>query len=150
MLLAIECNNSGSGRFCICMSDISYTAKAILVLENYDGGDNISIRSILCNRAVAMKWGDLNPSECSMKRDLLKFFRKRIACSCLKKMHLEARNTMPKKRVCNHCKVEKERALLMVCSKCRVANYCSRKCQVADWQPHEIYQDAANDRVERL
>ena len=44
-------------------------AKAILALENYDGGDNISIKSILCNRVVAMKWGDLNSSECSMKRD---------------------------------------------------------------------------------
>ena len=37
------------------------------------------------------------------------------------------------------CKeVEQKRTLLKVCSKCRAMQYCSRKCQVADWPRHQI------------
>ena len=108
-------------------------ATNILLLESYDktGADyDVAIN----RRVTAQKLRDFLPL--SHKRDVLKFFRKRITCSCLKKMHLEARKTMPKMGVCWHCKHVRERTLLMVCSRCMVAHYCSRECQIAALSEH--------------
>ena len=33
--------------------------------------------------------------------------------------------------------ITKERMLLMVCSRCRIPQFCSRQCQVAGWPVHE-------------
>jgi len=70
-------------------------------------------------------------------RDALKFFRKRTACKCLKKLHLEARKTTPKMGRCGNCSQEKERVSLSVCSRCMATQYCSRECQVAAWPKHK-------------
>ena len=107
-------------------------AHAIVALENYDGE---GIVSTLNSHAVSSKVRDLSGSD--SLRDALKFFRKRTTCKCLKRMHLEARRTQPKMGGCYHCKERKERALLMVCSRCRVPQYCSKKCQIADWPRHK-------------
>ena len=101
---------------------------AIVFLENYDG---MGIISTLNSRVVATKMRDLLGS--ISLRDVLKFYRKRISCSCLKRMHLEARKTLPKTGICTHCHEEKERSLLMVCNRCRILQYCSRECQIASW-----------------
>ena len=42
---------------------------------------------------------------------------------------------------CSKCKERKERALLMVCSRCRILQYCSKECQIADLPRHRIYCD---------
>ena len=83
------------------------------------------------------------------QRDLLKFFRKRATCSCLKKMHLEARKTQPKLGRCYGCDDIKERALLMICSRCRIYQYCSRKCQVAASSRHRTLCDKYVDAHEK-
>jgi len=118
---------------------------AILVLENYDetiGSHLDNYDLAMCNRIVASKTRDLGTDYTNKsKRDLLKFFRKRMNCKCLKKMHLEARKTVPKMGKCDHCGVVKERALLMVCSRCMIDQYCSRKCQVAASPNHQIRCD---------
>ena len=126
-------------------------ALAIVVLENYDGGDEIE--STVNYRVVATKFRDLHCcsltdplllgnnggvwSGSSILRDALKFFRKRIACSCLKEMHLQARKTQSKLGICIHCGKVKERAMLMVCGRCGIMQYCSRGCQRADWPSHK-------------
>jgi len=111
-------------------------AHCIVVLEHYNGSSD-DINSVMNSRVVILKRRDLNPRAKSIKRDTLKFFRKRISCKCLKKMHLEARKTMPKTGKCFHCKVQKERVSLSLCSHCMVFQYCSRECQVAAWPDHE-------------
>jgi hypothetical protein len=60
----------------------------------------------------------------------------------LKKMHLEARKTIPKVGFCWHCKDEKERVLLSVCSRCMIDQYCSRECQLANLSGHKKDCDA--------
>ena len=110
-------------------------ATAIVALENYDGSGYFD--SVVYNRVASTKMRDINGS--GNMRDVLKFFRKRTSCKCLKAMHLDARKTLPKTGVCYHCEEVKERALLMVCSSCRIAQYCSRECQVADWAEHKGY-----------
>ena len=103
-------------------------AHAIVALENYDGEG-------ILNTCVALtKLRDILGRH--SLRDVLKFFRKRTACSCLKRMHLEERKTQPKTGFCDHCHEDKERALLMVCSRCRLSQYCSRECQIAHWPKH--------------
>ena len=37
---------------------------------------------------------------------------------------------------CNHCKRITKPALLKRCSRCKLATYCTKECQVADWVPH--------------
>ena len=115
----------------ISFSGPKVLATAIVILENYDG---IDIITSINSRVTAAKIRDISGS--SNLRDALKFYRKRVICKCLKDMHLEARKTQPKTGMCYHCNETKERALLMVCSRCRITHYCSRSCQCADWPEH--------------
>ena len=86
-------------------------AKAIVVLENYDESVYNSPEALFCNRGVASKVRDFVYGENETnKRDILKFYRKRTSCKCLKAMHLEARKTLPKVGICYHCEERKERA----------------------------------------
>ena len=111
-------------------------ARAIVILENYDGTGDID--SSIYNNCTSTKLRDIHWGLSGrLERDTMKFYRKRTACSCLKKMHLEARKTLPKLGICFHCNQVKERALLMVCSRCRIAQYCSRECQIAQWPMHK-------------
>ena len=112
---------------------------AITILENYD--EELDYDSNSINPIALVKNRDLCDSSPSVRRDLLKFFRKRITCSCLKKKHLETRKTQPKVGRCFNCEVVKDRSLLMVCSRCMVAPYCSRECQVLDSPRHREYCD---------
>jgi hypothetical protein len=94
---------------------------------------------------------NLSPSMKSMKctelgyadeHTLCSFFRKRIPCSCLKKMYKEVKS-VTKLRLssfCSNkgCKQHLEKKTMMCCSLCRHATYCSRKCQKADWTAHKI------------
>ena len=111
-----------------------HLACAITTLENYDGSGEID--STINSRVVSKKARDLLRGSDNM-RDVLKFYRKRVPCSCLRDMHLEARKILPKLGVCFCCEAVKDRALLMVCSRCRLSQYCSRECQVAQWPRHK-------------
>ena len=109
-------------------------ANAITVIEHYSGTGDID-ETLNC-RAVHAKIRDLDPDSSSCKRDVLKFFSKRTSCSCLKAKYAKARKSAPKMGICFGCGKEKERALLDVCSRCMVTQFCSRECQVANWDKH--------------
>ena len=128
------CNEDIGDEDAKCPNDIAIT---ILHLENYDGSEG-SFNSVVGERSTAVKMRELYRSS---RRDVLKYYRKRTICKCLKRMHLEARKACPKMGTCNGCLEEKERALLMVCSRCGVGQYCSRACQVSDWSNHRRYCD---------
>ena len=116
-------------------------AKTIVALEHYDSSAGPGLNSVFFNRYANTKTRDLASYLSSTKRDLLKFYRKRLSCKCLKRMHLEARKSSPKMGSCTHCKLEKERVDLSVCSRCMITHYCSRQCQVDHWHKHEIACD---------
>ena len=101
-------------------------AISIMIIEKFDGDIDYAI----CRQAVAKKIRDFHVI-------CLKFYRKRATCKCLKDVHLESRKALPKHARCDHCEVVKERRLLMVCSRCRIDQYCSRKCQVEGWDKHK-------------
>ena len=120
--------------------------KGIMILENY--GKTGEYFSTVYRRDIGTKNRDLGyDNRCksfNIERDLLKFYRKRITCSCLKKKHLEARRTIPKLGQCNNCGEVKERRLFMVCSRCMVNHYCSKDCQVAALPRHRGICDNFN------
>ena len=92
----------------------SKVATIILIFHEYI--ETMSIGSAFLSQHVITKRRDLAPDISSFKRDALKFYRKRVSCNCLKRMHLEARKTLPKMGKCGHCRAEKVRAHLFVCS----------------------------------
>ena len=70
------------------LSNARCVAKVITILENYIGTGDVILT--INGRSVSSKMRDLD-CEFSNRRDVLKFYRKRISCKCLKKMHLEER-----------------------------------------------------------
>jgi len=125
------------------MGDGAKFAFAIMVLEKYGESQARDFDATMRSRDVTKKAEHLTftLSGIDHDRDVLKFFRKRITCKCLKKMHLKARKTQPKLALCEHCNQAKERRLLMVCSRCMVAPYCSRECQIAASPKHREHCD---------
>ena len=126
MLLSEDANVTG----------IITLARLIVSLEQYDGSNSLHTAPV-DSREGQRKMRDLNSDTSSIRRDALKFFSKRLPCSCLKSMHREARRTQPKVGVCYGCYEEMKRVDLSVCSRCMIAQYCSRECQVTDWTKHE-------------
>ena len=135
ILIRIGTNMLLSKRWQDVMENALCVAQSIVIFEQYYDTDNMG--SFVNSRAVRSKTRDLDCDASSFRRDMLKFFRKRTSCKCLKKMHLEARKTMPKVGICWNCEQEKERASLSVCSRCMITPYCSRECQIEAWPGHE-------------
>mmetsp|Transcript_7803 Transcript_7803/g.12887 ORF Transcript_7803/g.12887 Transcript_7803/m.12887 type:complete len:350 (-) Transcript_7803:52-1101(-) len=71
---------------------------------------------------------------------LVKYFRRRIPCSCLDEKYNEVKH-VTKVGICFNpeCPLPDrtiERCKLMNCTRCRQAQYCSIECQRADWKSH--------------
>ena len=82
---------------------------------------------------------------------LIKFFWKRIPCSCLDGRYYVVKS-IKKVGFCYNpqCKYsfdgeEVERSKTMYCSRCRCVTYCSRECQETHWTVHKpnCYKNAA-------
>ncbi|KAL7546077.1 hypothetical protein ACHAWF_009418 [Thalassiosira exigua] len=72
-------------------------------------------------------------------RSLYKFFIERMTCSCLDETYSKLKSERPKTGLCDHCKKRSERSNLFACSKCNIAQYCSRKCEIAHWPKHNCF-----------
>jgi hypothetical protein len=66
-------------------------------------------------------------------RGLVLFLAKQIPCSCLDEDKKNAKQS-PKTGSCTNCGNEDLKMELMKCSQCKMAEYCSKECQVADWR----------------
>jgi len=84
---------------------------------------------------------------------LVKFFWRRIRCSCLDEGYNNFKS-IPKMGICFNPQCRHQRRLvqrseLRCCSRCRSVNYCSRECQAADWSVHkELCDEVAAKRAE--
>eukprot|EP00984_Skeletonema_dohrnii_P025436 scaffold14600_cov150-Skeletonema_dohrnii-CCMP3373.AAC.4 len=75
---------------------------------------------------------------------LVKFFRKRVFCSCLDAKYEEVK-AAAKMGLCYNLKCNLprvERFKTMYCSRCRCVTYCSPECQKANWSQHKPECDA--------
>jgi hypothetical protein len=87
------------------------------------------------------------------KHTLVKYFWRRIRCSCLDEKYEEVKSITKMgvcfNQYCTHPEREVERGALRCCSRCRSVNYCSRECQAADWSVHkELCHEVAAAKAE--
>lgn len=71
------------------------------------------------------------------ERDVIRFLKKRVSCSCLNDLYKQTKKKLPKVGMCNGCQKKKKRKDLMICNTCRVAQYCCVGCQKQDWPDHK-------------
>lgn len=107
-------------------------AIATLLIENFDQTQDISYGIGAKTGNDLLKIRDIL-EHCPLS--IVEFFHKRAPCACLKSKY-SAVMKQPKTGVCAHCHERKARTCLMVCSRCKEEQYCSRACQVADWPSH--------------
>ncbi len=68
---------------------------------------------------------------------LISYLKHRIPCSCLDEKYKEVKSTK-KMGICfNKGCGFFERDRMFNCTRCRLANYCSKECQEADWPTHK-------------
>ena len=104
-------------------------AQGAILLEHYQDDFGLACLDVGAIRAIR------DVSGCG-ERDVVRFYKKRLGCSCLKDKYAQSKS-QPKHGKCGHCKKTFERASLMVCDRCKTAQYCSVKCQRADWKEHK-------------
>jgi hypothetical protein len=110
----------------------AYYAHAISVFEhNGDGQEGFSLGMCKAIRAV----DDLQGGG---ERELVRFFLKRIPCSCLKATYSQIKKSQPiRTGECFTCKQSKKLSSLMICGCCNIVQYCCKECQVAHWPKHK-------------
>ena len=90
--------------------------------------------TILWNKVITASDADL--------RTLVKFFKKRIPCSCLDMKYEEVKSITQVCFCCNdQCKLpgrKVERSKSLRCARCLSVTYCSRDCQKSDWRRHKM------------
>ena len=77
---------------------------------------------------------------------LVRFFQKRIPCTCLDTKYEEVKS-ITKMSICHNpsCNLPHRRAArsdMFYCAQCKQANYCSRECQKSDWKRHKCWCNA--------
>lgn len=71
---------------------------------------------------------------------LVRFFKKRIPCSCLDELYKKVKD-ITRIGICSNerCGNRIERSSMLNCSRCRKANYCSPGCQKEHWEKHKVF-----------
>ena len=95
---------------------------------------------------ATMNWAKINELNRSDDHTLVKYYRKRIPCSCLDEKYNEVKS-VTKMGICNNvnCGLPNrmaERSKMFYCTRCGDVNYCSIECQKADWEGHRGVCDA--------
>ena len=113
-----------------------FWAKDIICSETiveFDADNTSEAKSVMHWLSVQRVANGIN---CGGERDQIRFFAKRLTCSCLKERYARAKSE-PKIGPCHHCMQVKKGASLRVCDGCRIAQYCAVGCQRADWLEHK-------------
>jgi len=93
-----------------------------------------------------LNWPKIYEASTADEHTLVKFFRRRLPCSCLDLKYEEVKS-ITKMGICynTECNIPDritERSKTMYCSRCRGATYCSRECQKAHWATHKTCCDS--------
>lgn len=98
---------------------IEMAATTIALLENCDGKSDF--KSTMFAAAPAIR--DVSGGG---ERQATRFFAKRIACSCLKVKNAQLKKMQLKTGMCDGCYRVGRREGLMVCSRCKLVQFCSK------------------------
>jgi hypothetical protein len=130
----VECRQMAIGLL------LSVGTNLILNANDVDGGMERGIATAIWFLDASCPGQKLAILADGNERDILKFYSKRLSCSCLYEKYKEARKTLPKVGKCANCEEEKERDCLVTCGRCKVPFYCSREChQVAHVPTHKTH-----------
>ena len=127
------------------------------VLENkYDNVRDCATIVRYLEQDIAVRlvnWPKVTETYAADEHTLVKFFRRRIPCSCLDEKYEEVKH-ITKMGFCYNpqCKFSfhgegVERSKAKYCSRCRVVTYCSRECQEACWSMHKPYCEKGAARI---
>jgi hypothetical protein len=105
-------------------------AYIINVLEQYIGNGKDGIN--LATYKAYVVSDDLNYGG---EREIIRFFLKRISCTCLKAKYSLVKKFQP--TMCHTCKQVKVRSSMMLCGRCKAVQYCCKECQAANWPSHK-------------
>jgi len=99
------------------------------------------IAVVLKETQALFNWPKIYETYFADMHTLVKFFRRRIPCSCLDKKYQEVKSITKLGHCYNpRCKFPDgmtDRSKTKYCSRCGNATYCSRECQEAHWPNHK-------------
>ena len=99
---------------------------------------------------ATLSWSKLLELESADDHTLVSYYKRRIPCSCLDEKYKEVKSVKKMGRCCNpKCSLpggNVERSKMFSCTRCGDANYCSVKCQRADWKRHKEFCDVIAER----
>lgn len=92
------------------------------------------------------------------EREAIRFYLKRISCSCLEEKYAAAKRAQPRRMaLCSNCGLRVDLRSVLLCSRCSIHQYCCRMCQVSHWPKHKggcnlvfNHRTAKNDQWEPL
>jgi len=105
-------------------------ACSILILEHYAETNDI-------NASLYLAYPKKRDIDDGGEREALRFFSKRISCTCLDIMYAQAKSKQRKVGRCYGCEKTFKRSTLEVCSGCRICQYCREDCQRQHWPIHK-------------
>ena len=110
-----------------------YIAHAIFIFEQYNGNGDDGFIVASC-KAIRVE----HDLRCGGEREIIRFFLKRIPCSCLKATYSQIKKSQPIRiGECFTCNQSKKLSSLMICRRCNIGQYCGRECQAAHWPKHK-------------
>lgn len=131
---------------------IMMTMGVNLLLNDDNKGLVIAYASYIFHLEIYGSVGDFNAAlwrsirlerdirEGGFERDVIRFFEKRITCSCLTAKYSHAKLLRPQiMGKCDKCEKKRERRTLMLCERCMTVQYCCKECQADDWPKHKDY-----------
>ena len=132
-----QCILEGDNNYARCYASLARYFEEYLALEVHE-------------TKATIYWAKIYELNGADVHTLVKYYRKRISCSCLDEKYNEVKS-VTKMGMCYHpnCGLPNqmvERSKMFYCTRCGDVNYCSIECQKADWEGHRGGCDAIVER----
>ena len=100
--------------------------KTIEVRDSHNGAWNMKIRGDIITQI----------NDAGSPRETVRLFHRRNSCDCLKELYYKLKENTKRTSPCWNCQRRVDIRMISQCQ-CKVANYCSYDCAVANWLEHK-------------